>query len=121
MRRILGIALIFAVLLQSLSQLIVWAGYEVNLNYISKELCVNKKVKDSCCHGKCYLKKEMQQTESREQSSSVKEKNEIVPGVVSSPLQLIVFQQEEIQPVQFIQSFEISGYSSSVFHPPSQA
>ena len=121
MRRLLAFTLVLSVLLQSLSQLIVWAGYEVNLNYISKELCVNKKVKDSCCHGKCYLKKEMQQTESREQSSSVKEKNEIAPGVVSNPFQLMVFQQEEIQPTCFIELFEINGFRSSVFHPPSLA
>lgn len=121
MRRILSILLVLTILMQSLSQLIVWAGYEINLNYISKELCVNKEVKNSCCHGKCYLKKEMQQTESREQSSSVKEKNEVISGVVSNPLQLIVYQQQEIEPVILNEPFIISGYRSSVFHPPSIA
>ncbi|MFN8155609.1 MAG: hypothetical protein U0Y08_15045 [Bacteroidia bacterium] len=121
MRRILSIALVFTIVMQSLSQLIVWAGYEINLKYISKELCVNKEVKNSCCHGKCYLKKEMQQTESREQSSSVKEKNEIVSGVVSNPVQLIVYQQQEIEPLIMNEPFEISGFRSSVFHPPSMA
>lgn len=121
MRRILSIVLMVTILMQSLSQLIVWAGYEVNLNYISKELCVNKEVKDSCCHGKCYLKKEMQQTESREQSSSVKEKNEVVPGVITNPVKLVVFEQQEIKPVLINEPFEVSGYRSSVFHPPSFA
>ena len=42
MKTLLTWFLIFGIVLQSLGKLVVWAGYELNLSYIAKELCIEK-------------------------------------------------------------------------------
>jgi len=38
--------------------------YALFRDYISKNLCVNKDKPKSCCHGKCYLKKQLSKSNS---------------------------------------------------------
>lgn len=118
MKTLLTWFLIFGIVLQSLGKLVVWAGYELNLSYIAKELCIEKEKKDSCCKGKCYLKKELKETESKEESSSVKEKYEMMPGDLGSTLVLQVFSVETIVKNNIQELFVLNGFKGSVFHPP---
>lgn len=48
--------------------------------YISKTLCENKDKPDKCCEGKCYLKKQLDKEESREQAvpNVLKDKSETI-------------------------------------------
>ncbi len=64
--------LIFCSLSASLSSLFVFAGFEMNLGYIAKELCVNKNKPQLHCNGKCYLMRKLKQAEEKEQKQSLK-------------------------------------------------
>jgi hypothetical protein len=50
-------------LIASFTKSIVCVYYQYNLDYIKKELCVNKDKPKMNCNGKCYLAKQIKKTE----------------------------------------------------------
>lgn len=44
------------------SSVLPYIEYMVNYDYISTVLCINKEVKESTCHGKCHLSKQIGKT-----------------------------------------------------------
>jgi len=79
LKSFIAILLASVFLLQSASKLIIIANYEINKEYISKNLCENKAKPKSKCNGKCHLKKQLQKEEQKEKQtpSSQKEKSEV--------------------------------------------
>lgn len=63
MRQVIAIILIASVLLQSMNKLVVEVSYELNKDYIAKNLCVNRDKPMMHCNGKCHLAKQLQKTE----------------------------------------------------------
>jgi len=51
--------------------------YAVNYQYISEELCVNRKNVDLHCNGKCYLAKELSKTNDTDSLPISKGKNSV--------------------------------------------
>lgn len=62
------ILLILLIALQTFSKWCVIVDYQVNKEYIAKNLCVNRFRPSCCCHGKCYLNKKMAADESQQQA-----------------------------------------------------
>lgn len=106
---------------QSLVQLGVVCWYELNKDYVSTVLCVNKDKPQMHCNGKCYLKKQLKKTEDRSSKStgSKSEKYALVYFIVQE------FSFELRQPIRFAQNY-ISHYNDftphnpivSIFRPP---
>jgi hypothetical protein len=96
--------------------------YAVFKDYIAKNLCVNKDKPKSCCHGKCYLEKQLKKStetsDTEEKSSnkkiSNKEVNEFLISHVSIP------KLTEISLHQFVntETIIISQVVSAIFVPP---
>ena len=63
----LSILLIFLTLSSGFTKLYLYAGYELNKNYIAAVLCENKAKPEMHCNGKCYLAKKLKQAEKSEQ------------------------------------------------------
>jgi len=63
MKKIIAIVLLLGVLIQSMNKLVVILSYQVNKDYISKNLCENRNHPERKCCGKCYLKKQLNNTE----------------------------------------------------------
>lgn len=63
MKFIATIFLFFIFLIASFTKSIVWLYYQYNLDFIKKELCVNKDKPKLNCNGKCYLSKQIKKTE----------------------------------------------------------
>ena len=59
-----------------ISPIIPFIQYAVFKEYIAKNLCVRKDIPNNCCHGKCYLEKQVKNTtetgESEERNSNRK-------------------------------------------------
>jgi hypothetical protein len=62
------IALILLIGLQTFSKWCLILEYQVNRDFISKNLCVNRSNPLSCCKGGCYLKKKIAADESSQQT-----------------------------------------------------
>ncbi len=80
MQKAISILLVFCILLQAFSKLSIIATYELNKDFISKVLCINKQEPASQCEGKCYLTKKLEQAEKHEHlpSGDIKLKVEIL-------------------------------------------
>jgi len=68
-KRGLALLLITCTLAANFSRLFVFAGYQLNQQYIASTLCVNKSRPWLHCNGRCYLMKKIQQAEQKEKSA----------------------------------------------------
>lgn len=70
-------ALIFLVILSTLttncSRFFVFAGFELNRNYISSNICENRDKPWMHCNGKCYFMKKIKQAEDDEKKETAKD------------------------------------------------
>lgn len=62
-KSIISTVLLFSFTLQVSANVLLWVHYEWNKTYISKTLCEKKDIPDSCCKGKCFLKKQVEKQE----------------------------------------------------------
>jgi hypothetical protein len=65
-QRIFATFLILIILSAQFSKLFVFAGFELNKNYIAFVLCENKDLPEMQCEGKCFLKKKLQEVEKKQ-------------------------------------------------------
>ncbi|MBJ2124455.1 MULTISPECIES: hypothetical protein [Flavobacterium] len=63
MKKVFSITMTILFLLVSFQQALIVVHFKLNQNAIEKEFCVNKAKPELQCHGKCHLKKELQETE----------------------------------------------------------
>jgi hypothetical protein len=67
-RRFIAYLLIVALVSANFSRLFVYAGFELNRNYIAAHLCENQDKPWLHCGGKCYYLKKIKQVEEKEKS-----------------------------------------------------
>ena len=120
MKSFIAILLASAFLLQSAGKLFVMANYQINKDFISKNLCVNKAKPIMKCNGKCHLKKQLEKEDKKENSpaSSLKEKVDI--QIIHEIKPLIAFTDHNNQ-FKLNSEYLLSNYSKHlkfVFHPP---
>jgi hypothetical protein len=65
--------LILAVFTANCSRLLVYAGFNLNQNYIASKLCENRGKPWMHCNGKCYLIKKIRQAEENERNKTAKD------------------------------------------------
>ncbi|MBK7181773.1 MAG: hypothetical protein IPH89_01945 [Bacteroidetes bacterium] len=120
MRSFIAILVAFVFLFQSASKLLIMADYEMNKEYIAKNLCENKEKPKSTCNGKCHLAKELKKQDKKENqtSNSQKEKyeNQFYSEVEKSDI--INTDLTNNQLVVFYQLTNYAYYLDSIFQPP---
>jgi hypothetical protein len=96
-------------------------NYAVNYDYIVKNLCENRKVLESDCKGKCFVKKELAKTEKQSNNGQ----NIKIMGLdVFLSHDILSFSdqlQSDIQLENFTSDYTDSHtteYFSRIFHPP---
>jgi hypothetical protein len=67
-RRITGYLLIVALLSVNFSTLFIFAGFQLNRDYIATHLCVNRNRPWLHCNGKCYFMRKIKQEQDKEKS-----------------------------------------------------
>lgn len=63
---------LFSVISSNFSGLLVYAGYEMNRDYITSTFCVNKTKPWMNCNGKCYLMRKVREAEKNENNQAAK-------------------------------------------------
>lgn len=118
-RSITAFILIVLVTLTNFSRLFIYAGYELNQEYIVTELCENRDTPELNCNGQCYLSKKLIQAAEKE----AKQKQESLKhNFQEAFLGVRIFL---ISPVLFVKSFFIRECAFDlpqplliIFHPP---
>jgi hypothetical protein len=67
LKHTIAILLIVTIAIQAFSKWIVIITYEINRDYIAKNLCVNRSKPSCCCKGKCFLQKKLAADEDQQQ------------------------------------------------------
>ncbi len=121
MKQIFIILALTGVLLQNFSKVIIYANFELNKDYIAKNLCVKKDIPKNTCNGRCHLKKQLKEEEKREQPPPVRNLKEVKEFQLFfqqlSPFEFIDFLSIQ-QPYTRCQFSELTAPSFSIFHPP---
>ena len=63
LQRITAYLLIVALVSANFSRFFIYAGFELNRNYIAAKLCENRNKPQLHCNGKCYFMKKLKQAE----------------------------------------------------------
>ena len=118
--------LLIALIGSCCSRFFIYAGFEVNKDYIAKTLCVNVSKPWMHCNGKCYFKKKVQQAEQNEKNEAAKERLSSLSLSFFHNHADISFQPALTKRTLNILVFKYScNYNSlsvgSVFHPPKSA
>lgn len=123
MKFVLVPILIVLVFTQTFSKWLVVAEYNMNRNFIVKNLCVNKAKPKLHCNGKCQMMKRLAEEEKQNSSNSSN-------GPSKSKLQELVFSNEMSKPTLPLLTYVKLRYNeeppilkhdspvSSIFHPP---
>lgn len=95
-------------------------NYMINYEYIVKNLCENRKLKDFDCKGKCYISKEIEKSEKQSGNSQkihISSVDVFVPHDIFSVEKLrhcILVQDLSLN----LTEFHTSEYFSKIFRPP---
>lgn len=118
-KAVLAHILIFTTLTANLSQLFVYAGFELNQKYIVSALCVNRDKPQLHCNGKCYLMRKVKQAEEKEKSREREnQRNLFQLGVVSEKLAINPFAVRVVTEYQPELPFRLPQYAAEIFQPP---
>ena len=118
------IVLILLMAVQTFSKWCLILEYQVNKDFIAKNLCINRAKPSCCCQGKCYLNKKMAADESDQQAPSKGGQKE------ESTLQL--FEEKNLLPQPIVMEVSIihstryidpstQDHTLSQFEPPQQS
>lgn len=98
-----------------------YLNYQINYEYISSVLCINKEKPEVECHGKCHLNKELKKAaeeESQKSSTTRSSQIEEFPVNESTALSENIFLLEEINHVVYLNK-EYSA-AQNISNPPPQ-
>jgi hypothetical protein len=68
LRQFIAYLLIVAVVSANFSRLFIYAGFELNKNYIATHLCENRDKPWLHCNGKCFFMKKIRQAQEKEKN-----------------------------------------------------
>lgn len=102
---------------QSMIKLGILTYYSINSNVIESLYCVNKDKPEMCCKGKCYVSKQLDDSESLPKDVVLNE-NEIPLFVLPANLKLQPIQSQNLDFISVDHLFIHSGYTGDVLHPP---
>ncbi len=117
MKFFISIFIIFTIALRPVLPLI---DYAVNYEYIVDNLCENRNIPQSTCHGKCYLEKELSKTEKQSNNGQ----NIKLAGLdvfLSHDVLSFSLVQFDVDAQKVKSAFKhsyTSEYHSRIFHPP---
>ncbi len=118
-RSITVFVLIFSVTFANFTNVFIYAGFELNHEYIVTELCENRDLPELNCDGQCYLSKKLKQAEEKEKDKEREaQKHNFQEAFLTEKLVIN-------SPPQFIESFSaketaflLPQPSFVIFHPP---
>src|SRR5690606_1888262 len=119
-KSILSLVLIAAIVTSNFSRLFIFAGFELNKEFIAAELCENRTMPELNCDGQCYLAKKIEQAKQKEKSNPLESKKGHFQEAFLSSNQVLLTPplQDEITRSGKEVKFDLPSIKFSIFHPP---
>lgn len=117
--RLIALFLIPLLLGISFSKMAVFAGFELNRDYITSKLCENRDKVWMNCEGKCYLMKKLKQVEEKESKQERETQKQLMQDSFMPESFLVFFGNELTTIINTPYSRTIlPGYETIFFQPP---
>ena len=119
LKRIFCIFLIAIIISSTLTRLFYFAGYELNKDFIAKELCINRDKPQLNCNGKCFLTKKIAEAEKKQESNERKTQKDLSQQTMLISSFKVAFFNHSIKksfPI-YRKDYSITFYTA-IFHPP---
>ena len=100
LRRFTAYLLMAALITANFSRLFVYAGFELNRNYIAARLCENRDKPWLHCNGKCYFMKKIKQAEEKEKNDERSSQKNLFQEALFSKKPAIRFYSHVLQVMQ---------------------
>jgi ATP-dependent Zn protease len=100
--------------------------YSIFKDYIAKNLCVKKEIKNNCCQGKCFLKKQIKEvdensnenTNNNSNTNNKKIQNDDSNEFLGSYLFAFRPVALDLVTYSYWEASKMSGFASVIFVPP---
>lgn len=117
--KITAILLIASIISCSFSRFFVYAGYELNKNYIAAKLCENRNKPWLHCNGKCYLMKKIKQAEEKQNSEERSSQKSLFQEAYFSQTAEVKFYTRLLQVIAIPRnSIDLPQGHNAIFRPP---
>jgi len=114
--------LLIALLVQNCSRYLIILDYQLNKDYIAKNLCENRNKPKCCCCGKCFLKKQLAKSDKEQGTSgntSQRDRDEVLFFAAEKSIILVRYGIAIKKDYTLKKtSFTLQNLYGSVFHPP---
>ena len=120
LKKAIAILLVYAILLQGGTKLGIYAYFQLNKDYISSVLCINKNKPVLQCNGNCFLTKKLKAEKEKEKKAPVEIKS-MGDNLFYSDYDLSSAKRDFKNISKVKGSYILGSYSVNrppVFHPP---
>jgi len=117
--KLTAVLLIIAIVSCSFSRFFLYAGYELNKNYIAAKLCENRNKPWLHCNGKCYLMKKIKQAEEKQNASERETQKNLVQESICEDTPQVTFFTQLIRVIAIPNNrIELPDGYNAIFRPP---
>lgn len=111
--------LIVALMSSNFSRFFIYAGFELNKDFIASTLCENRDMPEMNCNGQCYLSKKIKQAQEKEKKANQElKKNSCQEALLTEKTVLSIPPHEFVESLMLEIAFVLTSKSISIFHPP---
>ena len=117
--KLTAVLLIIAIVSCSFSRFFIYAGYELNKNYIATKLCENRNKPWLHCNGKCYLMKKIRQAEEKQNNAEREAQKNLIQESYCEAIPEVKFYTHLLQVIAIPNNhIELPEGYNTIFRPP---
>jgi hypothetical protein len=117
--KLTAVLLIIAIIGSSFSRFFIYAGYQLNKNYIATKLCENRNRPWLHCNGKCYLMKKLKQAEEKQNASERETQKNLVQESLCNDTPDVKFYTQLLQVIAIPNNrIDLPKGYNVIFRPP---
>ena len=118
-RRFIAYLLIVALISVNFSRLFIYAGFELNRNYIATKLCENRNKPWLHCNGKCYFMKKIKQAQEKEKNDERQSQKNLFQEALFAQKPDVKFYSQVLQVMQVpTHRIALPDVDLPIFMPP---
>jgi hypothetical protein len=117
--KLTAVLLIIAIVSCSFSRFFIYAGFQLNKNYIATKLCENRNKPWLHCNGKCYLMKKIKQAEEKQNAAERESQKNLVQESYCEAILEVKFYTQLLQVIAIPNNrIELPQGYNAIFRPP---
>jgi len=119
LKKVTALLLIATMISANFTRLFIYAGFELNKNYIAAKLCENRNKPWMHCNGKCYFMKKIKQAQDREKNDERSSQKNLFQEALFTQTPSVKFYSQVLQVMTVpCHRINLPSFALSVYQPP---